>query len=155
LKKEDNMKKTIFVLAFAIVIGLTFSITEGNAQMGSGRMGSGYGMGSGMMGGGMMGSGAGQGMSSPRDGYQNNPQNGYQSNPQNGSQYEEFQKPLGPKEARAILEDYLKSKRNPNLKLGKIKDDGYAFEAEIVTKNNSLVDRILIDKNTGGMRSAY
>jgi hypothetical protein len=147
LKKEDNMKKTIFVLAFAIVIGLTFSITEGNAQMGSGRMGSGYGMGSGMMGGGMMGSGTGQGTWGPRQGYQNNPQN--------GSQYEEFQKPLGPKKARAILEDYLKSKRNPNLKLGKIKDDGYAFEAEIVTKNNSLVDRILIDKNTGGMRSAY
>jgi hypothetical protein len=142
LKKEDNMKKTILVLALAFVFGLTFRITEGKAQMGSGMMGPGYGMGSGMM-----GSGAGQGMSGPREGYQNNPQN--------GSQYKEFQKPLGPKEARAILEDYLKSKRNPNLKLGKIKDDGYAFEAEIVTKNNSLVDKILVDKNTGGMRSAY
>jgi hypothetical protein len=142
LETEDNMKKTISVLAFAIVIGLTFSITEGEAQMGSGMMGPGYGMGSGIM-----GSGTGQGMWGTREGYQNNPQN--------GSQYKEFQRPLGPREARAILEDYLKSKRNPNLKLGKIRDDGYAFEAEIVTKENSLVDKILVDKNTGGMRSAY
>jgi hypothetical protein len=136
------MKKTILVLALAFVFGLTFRITEGKAQMGSGMMGPGYGMGSGMM-----GRATGPGMSDPGD--------GYRYNPQNGSQYKEFQKPLGPKEARAILEDYLKSKRNPNLKLGKIKDDGYAFEAEIVTKDNSLVDRILVDKNTGGMRSAY
>jgi hypothetical protein len=142
LKTEDNMKKTILVLAFAIVIGLTLSITEGEAQMGSGMTGPGYGMGSGMM-----GSGTGQGMWGPREGYQSNPQNGYQ--------YKELQKPLGPKEARAILEDYLRSKRNPNLKLGKIRDDGYAFEAEIVTKENSLVDKILVDKNTGGMRSTY
>ena len=141
LRKENNMKKTISVLAFAIVMGLTFFTTEGKAQMGSGMMGGG------MMGGGMMGRGNGQGMSGPREGYQNNPQN--------GSQYNEFQKPLGPREARAILENYLKSKRNPNLKLGKIKDDGYAFEAEIMTKDNSLVDRILVDKNTGRMRSAY
>jgi hypothetical protein len=147
LKKEDDMKKTILVLALAFVFGLTFRITEGKAQMGSGMMGPGYGMGSGMMGGGgMTGRGTGPGMSDPGDGYPYNPHNG---------QYKEFQKPLGPKEARAILEDYLKSRRNPNLKLGKIKDDGYAFEAEIVTKDNSLVDRILVDKNTGGMRSAY
>jgi hypothetical protein len=144
LRKENDMKKALLVLALSFVMGLAFSIPEGNAQMGSG-----------MMGGGMMGSGTGQGMWGPREGYQNNPQNGYQSNPQNGSQYKEFQRPLGPREARAILEDYLKSKRNPNLKLGKIRDDGYAFEAEIVTKNNSLVDKILVDKNTGEMRSAY
>jgi hypothetical protein len=151
LRKENFMKKTILVSGLAFLIGLTLSVGEGKAQMGSGRMGSGYGMGSGMM-----GSGTGQGTWGPREGYQNNnPQDGYQSNPQNGSQYKGSQKPLGPKEARAILEDYLKSKRNPNLKLGKIKDDGYAFEAEIVTEDNSLVDRILVDKNTGGMRSAY
>jgi hypothetical protein len=136
LRKENDMKKALLVLALSFVMGLAFSIPEGNAQMGSG-----------MMGGGMMGSGTGQGMWGPREGYQNNPQN--------GSQYKEFQRPLGPKEARGILEDYLKSKRNPNLKLGKIRDDGYAFEGEIVTKNNSLVDKILVDKNTGEMRSAY
>jgi hypothetical protein len=147
LRKENFMKKTILVSGLAFLIGLTLSVGEGKAQMGSGRMGSGYGMGSGMMGGGTTGWGPGPGMSNPGD--------GYSTNPQNGSQYKEFQKPLGQREARGILEDYLKSKRNPNLKLGRIKDDGDTFEAEIVTKNNSLVDKILVDKNTGGMRSAY
>jgi hypothetical protein len=41
------------------------------------------------------------------------------------------------------------------LKLGKIKDAGNAFEAEIVTQDNSLVDRVLIDKTSGWMRPAY
>jgi hypothetical protein len=64
-------------------------------------------------------------------------------------------KSINAKEAEAMMEDYLKSSRNPNLKLGKIKDVGYAFEAEIRTENNALVDRILIDKTTGSVRSAY
>lgn len=42
----------------------------------------------------------------------------------------------------------LKCMRNPNLKLGKVKDTGNAFEAEILTKNNSLVDKVLVDKST-------
>ena len=54
-----------------------------------------------------------------------------------------------------MLEDYLDSMRNPNLKVGEIKDQGDAFEAEILTKENSLVDRILVDNRTGGMRSVY
>jgi hypothetical protein len=62
---------------------------------------------------------------------------------------------LEEKDAKAMLENYLTNMRNPNLKLGKIKDAGTAFEAEIVTKDNSMVDRILVDKATGWMRSAY
>ncbi len=54
-----------------------------------------------------------------------------------------------------MMNDYLKSSRNPNLKLGKIKDVGKAFEAEILTTKNDLVDKILIDKSTGYMQSAY
>jgi hypothetical protein len=45
--------------------------------------------------------------------------------------------------------------RNPNLKVGEIEDKGYVFEAEILTKDNSLVDKILVDKRTGWMRSIY
>jgi hypothetical protein len=143
VRKENDMRKTIFVLAFAMVMGLIFFITEGNAQMGM--MGGGM-MGNGITGGGQMGRGMGSGMGNPGYGNQYIPQP-----PQN----QQPQKQLGEKDVRGILEDYLKSKKNPNLKLGKIKDDGYAFEAEIVTKDNSLVDRILVDKNTGTMRSAY
>jgi hypothetical protein len=53
------------------------------------------------------------------------------------------------------LENYVQSTRNPNLKLGKITDKDQYFEAEIVTKDNSLVDKILVDKQTGWMRSIY
>jgi rubrerythrin len=106
-----------------------------------GGSGSGYGMGGGMMGYGP-GYGSGQGMMSGR---------GYGS----GQSYAEPGKPLEMKGAKAMMEDYLKSTGNPNLKLGKIKDTGAAFEAEVLTKNNSLVDKVLINKQTGRMSSAY
>lgn len=64
-------------------------------------------------------------------------------------------KPIDAKEAEAMMKDYLKATRNPNLKLGEIKDAGNAFEAEIRTQNNALVDKILIGKTTGSVRSAY
>ncbi len=119
-------------------MGLSFYIVEGKAQMGHGMMGSGHGMGPGMMGGGMMGRG-----------------HGGQYGPQSQPQYQQPRRPLEERDAKGILEDYLNSTRNPNLKLGEIKDVGNAFEAEILTKDNSLVDRILVDKNTGWMRSVY
>ncbi len=125
------MKKALSILALVFVFGLTFPV-EGQAQMGPG-----------MMGGGMMGRGMGHGMMGSGDG------------PQYGPQYQQPQKQLEEKDARGILEDYLNSMRNPNLKLGKIKDMGNAFEAEILTKDDSLVDKILVDKNTGWMRSVY
>ena len=94
----------------------------------------GYSRGSGMMGG--YGSGYGMG-------------HGY------GRQSQSTGKSIDAKEAEAMMKDYLKSTRNPNLKLGKIKDAGKVFEAEILTKKDDLVDRVLIDKETGYMRSAY
>jgi hypothetical protein len=39
--------------------------------------------------------------------------------------------------------------------LGKITGKGPNFEAQIVTKDNSLADKVLVDKNTGWIRSAY
>jgi hypothetical protein len=99
---------------------------------GSGMMGGGYGMGPGMMGGYSYGRGRSYGRQSQSTG-----------------------KSIDAKEAEAMMKDYLKSTRNPNLKLGKIKDAGGAFEAEILTMKNDLVDRILIDKETGYIRSAY
>ena len=70
-------------------------------------------------------------------------------------QQQQLQKPLEEKDARAILENYIANMKNSNLQLGKIKDAGTTFEAEILTKDNSLVDRIMVDKKTGWMRSAY
>jgi len=116
--------------------------------MGPGMMGPGYGygMGPGMMG---RGYGMGPGMMGPGYGY------GYGMGPQYGQPYGrqyQQQKPIDKKEAKALLENYLASARNPNLKLGKIEDKGEAFVGEIVTaKGGALVDKIAIDKNTGWM----
>ena len=109
-------------------------------------------MGPGMMGGGQGGYGMGPGMMGGYGGYGTGPGYGQQYQQ---PQYQQPQKPLEEKDAKEILENYIKNMRNPNLKLGKIKDAGTAFEAEIVTKDNSLVDKIMVDKATGWMRSAY
>ena len=114
--------------------------------------GYGYGMGPGMMGPGR-GYGMGPGMMGPGYGNPYGPQYGPQYGP--GPQYQQ-QNPLDMEEAKNKVENYLKSTRNPNLKLGEMKDKGSHFEADIVTKKgNSLVDKIYVDKNTGWMRSAY
>jgi hypothetical protein len=109
--------------------------------MGPGMMGRGYGMGPGMMG---RGYGMGPGMMGPQYGP------GYQ-----GPQYQQPQEPMDENTAKGLLENYLQSTRNPNLMLGKIEDKGNSFEAEIQTKDGSLVDKIIVDKRTGWMRSAY
>jgi hypothetical protein len=98
----------------------------------------------GMMGRGMMGSGTKRGDMGP--GMMGR---GYER------QYRQTQEPLEEKDVKAILENYLRSMRNPNLKLGEIKDLGHGFEVEILTTENSLVDKILVDKKTGWMRSVY
>ena len=107
-------------------------------MMGSGMMGRG-------MGPGMMQGGRGMGPGMMGQGYAPGAQQ-YQQQPQ---------KPLEKKDAEAMVQNYLNATRNPNLKLAKIKDEGSTFEAEIVTKDGSLADKILIDKNTGWMRSGY
>jgi len=111
----------------ALRMGHGYGYSSGPGRRGWGMMGGyGYGMGPGMMGG---------------DGYY--------------PPYRAGGKPIDMKEAKIMMNDYLKASRNPNLKLGKIKDVGSAFEAEIRTRNNALVDRIRIDKETGYIRSAY
>jgi len=74
---------------------------------------------------------------------------------QYGPQYQQPQEPLKEKDVKAIVENYLQSTRNPNLKLGKIKEKDNYFEAEILTKDNSLVDKIIVDRFSGWIRSLY
>jgi hypothetical protein len=96
-----------------------------------------------MMGPGMMGPEWGRGMG---PGWSNRD---YQQ------QYQSRKGPLEQSDAKAIVENYLRATRNPNLKLGNIEDAGNAFRAEIVTKDNSLVDKVFVDKRSGYMRPAY
>jgi hypothetical protein len=173
-REEEKMKRNVLLaLAMAMVFGLTLYPLEGKAMMGGG-------MGSGMMGGGDswsggglidglgswlmgrgnsgMGPGGGQGMG-PGSGQGagpglNGPGYGRQDDFRSQQQLQP-QKPLARDEARRMLERYLKSTRNPNLHPGRIEDKGNTFEANVLTKDNSLADKILIDKNTGSMRSAY
>jgi hypothetical protein len=142
-----TMNKLLFGLALPLALALTLYGTDASAQMGYGTVGPGYGMGPGMMGRGWSGYCNGPGMM----GYGYGPQYG----PQYAPQYQRPQKPLNENQAKEMVENYLQSTRNPNLKLGKIEDKGYAFEANIVTKDGSLVNKVLVDKNTGWMQSAY
>jgi rubrerythrin len=59
------------------------------------------------------------------------------------------------KDAKAMMEDYINSTGNPNLRLGAVRDKGDFFEAEVVTKSGALADEIRINKRTGRMSSAY
>jgi hypothetical protein len=102
----------------------------------------GYDMGPGMMRyGGYQAHGMGSSMMSPS--VENGPQRG---------QNRAYTDKSG---AERIFEDYLNSRHNPNLKLGKIKDEGSFFESDLLTQNNFLVDKLIVDKNTGRMRTAY
>jgi hypothetical protein len=123
----------------------------GGYGMGPGMMGPGYGygMGPGMMGGGYGGYGMGPGMMGPGYGYGYGPQSGY------GRQYQQPQKPLDKEQVQQLVDNYLKSTRNPNLKIGKIEEKGNGYEVDIETKGGSLVDKLLVDKDTGWMRSVY
>ncbi len=72
-----------------------------------------------------------------------------------GQQYGQSPKPLKEDDVRIILENYISAARNPNLKLGKITENEDFFEAEIVTKEGSLVDKLIVGKLSGMLRSIY
>jgi hypothetical protein len=168
------MKRLLLIIALVVALGLlVFFALGGLAQMGPGMMGPGYygyGMGPGMMGwegyggqqycpycGSYLGPGGGYGMGPGMMGpgyYGRGPGMmgpGYYGP---GPQYQQLEKPLEKKDAKEMLENYVQSLHNSDLKLGEIKDKDTSFEAEILGKNKALVDTILVDKNTGLMRSA-
>ena len=44
---------------------------------------------------------------------------------------------------------------NPNLKIGDVREKDEVFEARVETQDGSLVEKLLIDKQTGWMKRAY
>lgn len=62
---------------------------------------------------------------------------------------------LTAEQAETVVQNYVQSTRNPNLKVGKVTETDTNFEVEIVTKDDSLVDKIVVDKRTGWTRSIY
>jgi hypothetical protein len=63
--------------------------------------------------------------------------------------------PMDRDRARELVAEYLKERRNPNLKTGDVRETESAFEIEILTGDGDLVDRIAVDRKTGWMRSVY
>jgi len=55
-------------------------------------------------------------------------------------------------EARVILQRYFK---NRGVVVGDIKERKGFFEAEIRDENNTLIDRVIVNKRTGRIRSVY
>jgi hypothetical protein len=116
-------------------------------------------MGSGMMGPWMMGRGYGT-WGAPTMGPAMCPMRGYWADAISrdwaGSYYgTPLAKPLTKEDTTAIVKNYLASTRNPNLKIGDVKESDDFFKVEIVTRDDSLVDEILVDKRTGSISSAY
>ena len=55
-------------------------------------------------------------------------------------------------EARKALTEYFAKK---DVKIGEIREQELFFEAEIRDKSNNLVDKVIVDKRTGRIRSTY
>jgi hypothetical protein len=153
------MKRSILAFALTLAIALIIFPVQGKTQMGPGMIGQGgyeewnycpY-CGEPLWGPRMRGPGYGMGPGMMHRYWGRSPQYG----PPHGPHYQHPREPLKEKDVKGILENYLRSTRNPNLKLGTIAEKDNYFEAEILTKDNSLVDKIIIDKYTGWMRSIY
>lgn len=142
--KKKILMGLVVVLGLAVGGGVAFAHYTGFGGYGGHMMGPGYGghmMGPGYWG--HMGPGYGRSMMGP----------GYEDYCGGSGPATSEQKPITEKETEAILRDYIG--RNPNLKVGEIKDKGTYFEGEIVTKDNSLVTRLTIDKNTGWVQPVF
>ena len=56
-------------------------------------------------------------------------------------------------DAQLALRSYVT--RDPNVQLGSIRDKGDTFEADVIGKDRSLVGRVIVEKDTGWIRSTY
>jgi len=65
--------------------------------------------------------------------------------------YGNLAEPLSKKQAKNIAQYYVDMTGNPRLKVGRVDEKSNAFEVTIVTKDNSEVERIIIDKQTGSV----
>jgi hypothetical protein len=175
------MKKTVFALSLIFFVGLALCEVQAIAQTESGDPGPSYGPGGygygycpwsgryggphGMYGMGprMMGYGYGMGprMMYPGYGYGGYGMGpgmmgyGYGMGPGYGGRYGQSERSLDKDQAKREVEDYLKATRNPNLKVGEVQEKGNDYEVNIVTKEGSLVNKLLVNKDTGWMQPAY
>ena len=66
-----------------------------------------------------------------------------------------FDRPaLTEQQAHDVIQNAVK-KWNPGLEVGKIKDEGSFFEAEILTDEKEVFGRLAVDKQSGQIRVIY
>jgi len=79
------------------------------------------------------------------------PYGGYYPGPQEG-QYGQRKIIQTEGDARRLLLNYFSPQRTT---IGAIKEKDWFFEAEIKDRHNNIIDRVIIDKRTGRIRSMY
>jgi hypothetical protein len=133
------MSKTLLIGTLIVGVIALGGVVYAHGMNGFGMIGSGYGRyGYGRNTGPMMGTGYGWGC----------PMGQYM-----GGYYGRYRSEILTKnDAETVIRDYLYRLDNPNLKQGKITETDHEFEVQIVTKDNSLVETLSIDKETGWMR---
>jgi hypothetical protein len=69
-----------------------------------------------------------------------------------GSTYGEKQRVGTKDKARKLLKEYFS---NRDVTIGEIREKQYYFEADITDKKGKLLDKVIVDKRTGRIRSTY
>ena len=138
--------------------GMGQKMMHGQGMMRGGQQGMmhGQGMGKGMHRGQGMMQGGQQGMRQGCPYNQQGMQHGW-GRGQSGPRIKQQQaaQPLQADQARQLAENYVA--KNPNLQVGEVtdKEKEGVFSAIIETQDGSLVERLLIDKQTGWMKRQY
>ncbi len=124
----------------------------GHGSMGSGTMGHGPMMGSGMMDHGTMGQGMMRMMQQMHREMMGHGMTGGGHDSAYGKSAIQSDQNLSVDDVRARMERRLKWHGNERLKVGEVKEiDDDTIVAEIVTQDDSLVDRLEVDRHTGSM----
>ena len=58
-----------------------------------------------------------------------------------------------PEEARALLERYYADQKG--LTVGRIVERRWGFEAEVMDRNNEVIDRVMVHRRSGRIRSLF
>lgn len=69
-----------------------------------------------------------------------------------GGGYGEKKEVLTSADAERMLRQYF---ANKNVTIGEIREKELYFEAEVRDKDNKLIDKVIVDKRTGRIRSIY
>jgi len=73
---------------------------------------------------------------------------GYVPQRRDSNGFMEQKQALTEEQARDIVTKYVK-RLNPNLEVGKVKDNGSFYEAEIIAEDNEVIQLVGIDKQSG------